>query len=32
MLRNMKDLEGYAIGASDGLLAHVKDFFFDDVE
>lgn len=31
MLRNMKDLEGYAIGATDGTVGHVKDFYFDDV-
>ncbi len=30
MLRSMKDLEGYVIGASDGLVGHVKDFYFDD--
>jgi len=26
----MKDLEGYEIGALDGILGHVKDFYFDD--
>jgi len=30
MLRRMKDMEGYAIGATDGLIGHVKDFYFDD--
>jgi hypothetical protein len=30
MLRSMKDLEQYAIGASDGPVGHVKDFYFDD--
>jgi len=30
MLRSMKDLEGYAIGATDGTIGHVKDFYFDD--
>ena len=30
MLRNIKDLEGYAVGASDGPIGHVKDFYFDD--
>lgn len=30
MLRSMKDLEGYAIRASDGVVGHVKDFYFDD--
>ena len=30
MLRSMKDLENYAIGASDGPIGHVKDFYFDD--
>lgn len=30
MLRNFKDLEGYAVGATDGTLGHVEDFFFDD--
>ena len=32
MLRNTKELEGYAIGASDGVIGHVKDFYFDDDE
>jgi len=30
MLRSMKDLEGYAIGAIDGNVGHVNDFLFDD--
>jgi len=30
MLRSMKDLEGYAIQATDGAIGHVKDFYFDD--
>jgi uncharacterized protein YrrD len=30
MLRSMHDLEGYAIGATDGPIGHVKDFYFDD--
>jgi uncharacterized protein YrrD len=30
MLRSMKDLEGYAIRATDGTIGHVKDFYFDD--
>lgn len=30
MLRNMKELEGYAIRATDGTIGHVKDFYFDD--
>jgi hypothetical protein len=30
MLRSMKDLEGYSIGASDGPIGHVRDFYFDD--
>jgi sporulation protein YlmC with PRC-barrel domain len=30
MLRSMKDLENYAIGATDGKIGQVKDFFFDD--
>jgi len=30
MLRNMKDLENYAISATDGLIGHIKDFYFDD--
>jgi hypothetical protein len=30
MFRSMKDLEDYAIGATDGAIGHVKDFYFDD--
>ena len=30
MLRSIKDLEGYAVGATDGPIGHVKDFYFDD--
>ena len=30
MLRNIKDLEGYAAGATDGVIGHVKDLYFDD--
>ena len=30
MLRSTKDLENYAIGATDGGIGHVKDFYFDD--
>lgn len=30
MLRNMKDIEGFAIHATDGILGQVKDFYFDD--
>ena len=30
MLRSMKDLENYAIGAPDGEVGHVRDFYFDD--
>ena len=30
MLRSMKELEGYAIHATDGTIGHVKDFYFDD--
>jgi uncharacterized protein YrrD len=26
----MKDLEGFAIRATDGTVGHVKDFYFDD--
>jgi len=27
-LRRIKDLEGYAVGASYGPIGHVKDFYF----
>jgi len=30
VLHRMKDLEGYTIGAVDGVIGHVKDFYFDD--
>lgn len=30
MLRNMKEIEGYAIRATDGDIGHVTDFYFDD--
>jgi uncharacterized protein YrrD len=30
MLRSLKDLENLAIGATDGPIGQVKDFFFDD--
>jgi sporulation protein YlmC with PRC-barrel domain len=30
MLRNVQDLEGYAIRATDGKIGHVKDFYVDD--
>jgi hypothetical protein len=30
MLRTMEDLEDYSIGATDGSIGRVKDFYFDD--
>jgi PRC-barrel domain protein len=30
MLRSLKSLEKYRIGASDGHIGHIKDFYFDD--
>ena len=30
MLRNTKELDHYAISATDGEIGHVKDFYFDD--
>jgi len=30
MLRSVKSLEGFAIGATDGTVGKVKDFYFDD--
>jgi hypothetical protein len=30
MLRRMKDMEGYSIGATDGIIGRVKDYYFDD--
>ncbi len=32
MLRNVKDLRGYAIRATDGLIGDVDDVYFDDVD
>jgi hypothetical protein len=31
MLRSMKDMEGYTMGATDGIIGQVKDFYFDDL-
>ena len=31
MLRDLKELEDYAIAASDGDIGKVKDFLFDDL-
>jgi sporulation protein YlmC with PRC-barrel domain len=30
MLRNVKDLQGYAIRATDGVIGEVEDMYFDD--
>jgi hypothetical protein len=30
MLRSVRELEKYSIGATDGLIGHVKDLYFDD--
>jgi uncharacterized protein YrrD len=30
MLRNLREIEGFAIGATDGDIGIVKDFYFDD--
>lgn len=30
MLRSVKDLEGFAIGATDGAIGHVRDLYLDD--
>ena len=30
MLRSMKDMEDYTIGATDGLIGRVRDYYFDD--
>lgn len=30
MLRNAKEMEGYAVSATDGVIGHVKDFYLDD--
>jgi sporulation protein YlmC with PRC-barrel domain len=32
MLRTIKQIEGDKLGATDGEIGHVKDFYFDDVE
>lgn len=30
MLRRMRDMEGYSISATDGVIGEVKDYYFDD--
>ena len=30
MLFNLKEIEGFAIGATDGVIGHVRNFYFDD--
>jgi PRC-barrel domain len=30
MLRSIRDMEHYSIGATDGVIGRVKDFYFDD--
>ena len=30
MLRSAKEMEGYVVGATDGVIGHVKDFYLDD--
>ena len=30
MLRSMKDMEHYTLGATDGIIGRVRDFYFDD--
>jgi hypothetical protein len=30
MLHSAKEMEGYAVGATDGVIGHVADFDFDD--
>ena len=30
MLRNLSGLRGYTVGATDGDLGKVRDFYFDD--
>ena len=30
MLRNVKELRGFAIHATDGMIGEVDDFYFDD--
>jgi hypothetical protein len=32
MLRSLKDFGEYAIGATDGVIGHVKDLYFDDTK
>jgi hypothetical protein len=32
MLRTIKELQGDKLGATDGEIGHVKDFYFDDVD
>ncbi len=31
MLRSVEDLEGCAVGATDGEIGRVQDFYFDDL-
>ncbi len=30
MLRSMKNIENYSIGATNGIIGHVQDFYFYD--
>ena len=30
MLRSVQDIQGYAIRATDGVIGHVRDVYFDD--
>ena len=30
MLRSIRDMEHYSIGATDGVIGKVQDFYFDD--
>lgn len=30
MLRSVKSLEGFSIGATDGTIGKIEDFYFDD--
>lgn len=32
MLRNTKDLEEFVLGAKDGVIGNIRDFYFDDAE
>lgn len=32
MLRSAKEMEGYAVSATDGVIGHVKDFYLDDAK